>query len=591
MRFGLRTRLFAISMFPVIAVAIGLDLFFIMRTQKEVENEALNELDRLSKAIAVGLERNKARETTEASRFVKEVALSSGLRVTLIAPDGLVLADSEVPDDKWSKMDNHRFRPEVMEALSKGFGSSVRYSNTLSAPLIYVARVVEAQDGAVVLRLAMRATRLGERQASIHKIVFSFTFVSLAVIALGMFTFASMFTRRIIEMQHAAERMAQGDFGARLEESGPRELLGLAVAMNRMAKSCLETFDRLHADQRLLRTMVQAMTEGVMVTDANGNVVLCNKAMKDILGLDEPVEGRPIVDLLRSPEMLDAFSRAQKGLQTEKEFSLAYPTNRQILVNATRLHESEGVVMVVHDTTTIHRLHKMRRDFVANVSHELRNPVATIQAAAETLKDVVRGDDPDAKLAIETLLRQTGRVSSLINDLLNLAKLDSGEHGLRPQEVLLREVLANVLECFTAPASERKITLQVVVEPEDITAFCDPMGLATIVSNLLDNAVKYCREGDSVMVKAFRGKDGNVVVEVSDTGPGIEPQHLPRIFERFYRVDKGWSRELGGTGLGLSIVKHTAEAMGGNVLVQSTPGKGTRFQVTLPAPQSEPLRH
>ncbi|NOZ01173.1 MAG: PAS domain-containing protein, partial [Deltaproteobacteria bacterium] len=345
---------------------------------------------------------------------------------------------------------------------------------------------------------------------------------------------------------------------------------------------------------RLVKAILEGMQEGVLAVSPQGRITAANPAMLKLTDFQGDPVGRSPAELLRAPGLLNAIEEAGAGKPVTAEVVVTHPHRRTLLVNATPLGRPGGILVVVHDTTEVHRLHRMRRDFVANVSHELRNPIATIQAAVETLSDMggllgSSGPDEDGKALIATIERQTARMSAIVNDLLDLSRIESGQLKLKPEEIDAGEFIEGIVNGFKERADARGLRLRVDVEQDLATIFCDRTGLQTVLSNLLDNALKYTREGDEINVHAMQGNDGRAILEVADSGPGIEPKHLPRLFERFYRVDKGRSRDVGGTGLGLAIVKHLCAAMGGSVSVNSRVGSGTAFRVVLPCrKQSEP---
>ncbi len=580
MTVGLGPRLVAAGMLPVIGMAVALDSVLGARAEQAVQDEAAAELERLLGVVLTGLAGLEVREADRAQRFANGVGRAAGVRVTLIASDGTVLADSEVPKERLASLDNHASRPEVAQALREGLGQAVRYSRTVSVPLMYAARLWRAVDGPLVVRLALPMVRIVERRAEVRRLVVAWTAVGLGLYGAVMAGVAWAVGRRLRRLREAAEHMAQGDYAARVEEGGSPDEAALARSMNRLAAATAGTIARLDEEGKRLRAVLEAMNDGVAVTDAHGRVVLCNRVLRE--AWDGDAEGRALSDFLRAPEAIEVVRAALGGHAGVREAMVVHPKPAQILVSASPLPGGRGAVVVVHDTTEVHRLHRVRRDFVANVSHELRNPIATIQAAAETLADLGDQDAEARRVAVETLSRHAARLGSVVADLLDLSRLESGQHGYAIRPVRVGEVVAVVVSDFEAAARAKSLTLSWSVDPGDLTASCDPDGLAVVLRNLLDNAVRYTRPGDSVRVAARAEPDGRVLIEVSDTGPGIEETHLPRVFERFYRVDPGRSRGAGGTGLGLAIARHAAEAMGGALTVHSTFGHGATFRLTLP---------
>jgi len=376
------------------------------------------------------------------------------------------------------------------------------------------------------------------------------------------------------------------DLGVGLPEEPIRDPREIGTRLQRVGDFLTSTVTRMRAESRLVRSILEAMREGVLAVDRDGRIVLVNSGMLRLVGFSSSALGLAPGEVLGSGELVDAIEAALGGAPQSREVVLGEGNPRVLMANASPLAEGEGALLVVHDTTETHRIHQIRRDFVANVSHELRNPLATIQGAVETLQGIWedRTVSEDEQRLLDSVARQTARMSALVRDLLGLARLESGQETLHRIEVDLGDFLASLLAVFQERAERKGISLQWDVDPgASCSCLVDPSALHTVLGNLVDNAIRYSRPGDQVQVVALAGPPGEVCLEVRDTGPGIGEAHLPRIFERFYRVDPGRSREEGGTGLGLALVKHLVAAMGGQVSVKSSLGQGTVFTVRLPA--------
>lgn len=472
------------------------------------------------------------------------------------------------------------------------------------AALVDFARVARAEE--VVQDAAEMTTPMAmaaRQRTEVPSCAVMWSAVGLAVGGALLFILGWRVKRRLRLLRLAAEAMARGDYATRVVESGPRDLVALARSLNLLASTTHDTIARLDEERKRIHAVLHAMNDGVAVIDALGRVVMCNEVMRSLTRWTGDPEGRPLSDLLRAPEALEVVWGAIAGRSGAKEVTEGSarpsdlhvsnapgpPVPRQILVSASPLPGGQGAVVVIHDTTEVRRLLRVRRDFVANVSHELRNPIAAIQAAADTLEEV--GDQGDSwRLAVETIGRQARRLGTLVADLLDLSRLESGHHGYTIRPCAVRDVIGSVVSDFEDRARKKSLNMTWTTDPPELTAMCDPEGLATVLRNLLDNAVRYTRPGDSVRLEAYAKDEGAVWIEVADTGPGIEEIHLPRLFERFYRVDSGRSREadkdgggppLHGTGLGLAIARHAAEAMGGSLSVHSNVGRGTTFRLVL----------
>ncbi len=403
--------------------------------------------------------------------------------------------------------------------------------------------------------------------------------------------------RQLARLRRGAERFAAGELARKLPLEGPSDLVRLAEALNRMAAQLDERLRHLASQRNEMMAALSSMSEGVVAVDLEENILSLNPAAVQLLGLD-PLNaiGRGIVEMIRNPALQDLTHQALQTEQTvQAEITLRAPVRsaeaaveapRQLLVQGTALRDAWGkrigALLVALDVTRLRQLETVRRDFVANVSHEIKTPVAAIRGAAETLQDLAGCQNDDAQRFLRMIVRQSERLNALVEDLLNLARLeqDSQQRRVVLKPDLLAPVIEAALEACQMRAQARHIDLHVQC-PTDLSAPINSGLIEQALANLLDNAIKYSPEGARVEVTAaVVGQE--VVLAVQDTGPGIEPEHLTRLFERFYRVDKARSRALGGTGLGLAIVKHVAQAHGGRVSVDSAPGMGSTFRIHLP---------
>jgi two-component system phosphate regulon sensor histidine kinase PhoR len=402
---------------------------------------------------------------------------------------------------------------------------------------------------------------------------------TLAVVAAGWMS------RVVRDLTTAAQRMTHGDLDVRTGLEGGDELAELGHALDQLAGSLRGTMRELRSERDLQGRILEGMQEGVLVLDKNGRLVMMNPSLRAMLLLGTDAKGRLLIEVVRHADLHELVDRARAGRTVALgEIDLPGIKPRRLLVHATGFAgEAGGLLAVFVDVTDLRRLESLRRDFVANVSHELRTPVTAVRSAAETLRESALADPNPAVPArfVDIIIRNAERLQSLIEDLLELSRLESKEFRLKKERVDLPVVASIVMGLFRERADKKGVRLKVEL-PSDLPALTtDQRALEQVVSNLVDNAVKYCPAGSCVTVSA-ETSNGSVKVVVCDTGPGIDPKHVPRLFERFYRVDAGRSREIGGTGLGLSIVKHLVEAMGGQVTVDSTVGRGSSFSVTLP---------
>ena len=587
MRFGIRAKLFAGAL-VLIGVAIAAAELYLSHA---LENQLTERIrgDMLTRAALIaeraatsvpGLEEGRADPLADALGRI------GGVRVTLVRPDGTVAGDSEVDLEQLRRVENHGERPEVLEALGTGKGSSVRFSTTVSARMIYTA-VPMLLDGKPVgvARVALPLVEVDEAIAQMRRTLAAAALFALGFAALLSFSAAEFTSRRLRELTDAARRMAAGNLDVRTRTTGHDEIVALGHALDQLADSLSKSLGELRAERDLLTGILSSMNEGVLVVGGDGRVVLTNPALRAMLLIGADAVGKSVLQVVRNADLNHLLERAGHGHLAEGEIDLAGLMRRRALVRAVTLEdEPRGVLAVFVDVTELRKLEAVRRDFVANASHELRSPLTTIKAAAETLRD--ENESKAASRFIELIQRNAERLANLIDDLLELSRIESRDLNLELEPVDLHSVVDRTLAQHAHRAQLKRISITQQV-PQGLAVRGDRRALDHILGNLVDNALKYCGEGASVRI-AGAASEAGVTVSVADTGPGIAPEHLARVFERFYRVDAGRSRELGGTGLGLSIVKHLVEAMGGAVSADSRPGAGTTFSFTLqPAGSTE----
>jgi len=523
-----------------------------------------------------------------ADALVRRAARPTGSRVTLIALDGLVLADSEVASADLGRLENHRDRPEVRTALEGGVGRHLRTSASIHTPLLYVAMPVRDGDRTVgILRLALPLSAVTSSYDQINRVMLAGGLVALAVaFGIGVFV-AGRVTRPVIEMQATARQMSEGQFAVRVPVRSTDELGALGHALNVMAVRLHDQIANLEAERAKVTAILDGMVEGVIAVDGQERVLLMNERARVMFGVGRGRgEGKPFLEVIRNADLHEIFRAGRSaGDVARRELRLSAPVERMLRVTAVPLRlgaEPPGLVMVVDDVTELRRLEQVRTEFVANVSHELRTPLTAIQGYLETLLAGALEEPEHARRFLDVTFRHTERLGRLLNDLTDLSNIELGKVSLRLATTALRPVVDSVLEIVAAKARDGSVALATDVA-DTLTVHADHDRLAQILINLVDNAVKYTPPGGTVTVLGSVADDERVEVMVRDTGVGIPHADLPRITERFYRVDKARSRELGGTGLGLAIVKHVAANHGGEVKLWSHPGTGSTFTLRLPA--------
>jgi len=561
-----RFLLYVLSIVAVLVLAVV--LIIDRRLHERIVEQTIDGLAREAKLVAADWSRRAA-----ADSLADVAGTALGHRVTLIAEDGVVLGDSEFSGDALRALENHNNRPEVAVARQGGVGSARRLSSSAGDEEFYVA--VKAPAG--VARVSLPTRAIEEVFDRTRGDVFLAGVIALGVSAVLAGWLSHSVSRPIVELRDVAREIADGDLTRRPALSAPGEVGDLANALYRLAEQLSARMSALEADRTLLAAVVGSLEEGVIAVDSTGRVVQANDAARRILDLGAPVPFS--LDMLpREPMLRDALSDALRGASTGPlEVAL---NGRTLLLTACPLKHGGGV-LALFDVTATRRLETVRRDFVANVSHELRTPLTVIAGFSETLGE--EGVPPAQRRQFsEMILTNTTRMQRIVDDLLDLSRIESG--GWIPNPVML-DVAAVVDDAFTglrSAADAKGIELEARIDPASRKIFVDRTALGQILSNLLENALRYTSRG--TIAVSTSPASGGVNVSVSDTGSGIPADHLPRIFERFYRADSGRARQSGGTGLGLAIVRHLVEAHRGRIQARSTEGRGTTITMFFPAP-------
>lgn len=495
-----------------------------------------------------------------------------GRRVTFVNADGVVVGDTEFDDGALHALQNHLERPEVAAAIAQGVGNSRRPSPSTGDQELYVAVRV---DPLGVARVSLPTASIDEVTADARRDFFGASLLALAAALAIAFLFSRSVSRPVEELRDVAQALADGDLARRPTLKAPGEVGELAVALKKLAEQLTARLRALEEDETLLVQLTESLNEGVIAVDADRMVVRINETARRLLGTRAPLPF-PVDDLPRDVALRDALQDAYTGETTEgAELVIAGRT----LNIAARPLTGGGAVLALFDLTRVRRLEAVRRDFVANVSHELRTPLTIIGGFAETL---VEEDVPtDARLGFaERILGNTRRMQRIVDDLLDLSRIESGGWVPNPQKIELRTVANDVFAAARDAADKKGLVLSAEIPPDAAIVFADSTALRQVLGNLVDNAVRHTASGSIVLFSELQ--DRGIVVGVRDTGVGISAEHLPRIFERFYRVDPGRARDEGGTGLGLSIVKHLVEAHGGRVKAASEVGRGSRITALFP---------
>lgn len=527
-------------------------------------------------------------EAGDAPREVADrIAKASQGRGTIIDRHGTVIADSDVPAAKLASVENHASRPEVLDARARGVGRATRHSVTTDRDFRYVA--VATGDGHVV-RVAAPLTQIQSHiSATRQRLIVSAVIALITAIVLG-FVVARAVVRPLRRMTEAAARVARGDEAIDLPTDSADEFGALARSLSSLSAQVNDRITQLSSERDRLGSLLAGMIEGVVVVNRDGRVHVANPAAARILGATPPLVGRTVAETIRHPGARAAVEKAMRdGSVGELSFETTAADPRAVELNVRPLDPAAGggAVAVLHDVTHLRRLETMRRDFVSNVSHEFRTPVASIQGYSEALLDGAVDDAANARRFVEVIHRNATRLGRLVTDLLRLSQLEA--RAAEPptlEAVNVAAVATHVADTVGDRAAAVSARIVVVV-PETLEAHADPDGVEQILLNLVDNALKYGKApGGTITIRGERTPAG-VAISVEDDGPGIESRHLPRLFERFYRVDDARTGGEGGTGLGLAIVKGLATRMKGTVEVTSQLGKGSRFTLRLPGAMAE----
>jgi len=558
---------------------------------RSIEQDTLEEIDQSLHARATMLKKaaieNFLKPDATLQEHIGNLGSDIGTRITVIRADGVVVADSEEnPGD----MNNHGDRPEILAARANGSGTSTRFSNTLKVGMMYLAIPLRRENKLLgYVRTSLPLSRIGKRLDAIRNSVFLGAVLSAAAaLVLGFFA-AHHFIKPLVSMTVVAGAMSQGNYDQRLPMSRNDEIGKLAKAFNVLAESCRKRTETIVTDRNRLSAILSGMNEGVIAVEKNERVSHMNQAAGTLLDISaDDCLGKPIWEVIRVQDIVEVLSSVLQG-QTDPDGDLRLETQWKkeqfIELHASPLRDGQGnsvgAVVVLHDVSEFEKLAMVRREFVANASHELKTPITAIRGLVETLIDDRELGDPKRKRFLGKIQNQSMRLSAIVTDLLALSRLESKRDETEGGPFDLRRIVLSSTRNFNQMGCEQGIEIETQVTDASINIMGDAEAFRQLMSNLLDNAVKYTPEGGRIQVRLQKQND-LAVIEVQDTGIGIEPNDQARIFERFYRVDKARSRELGGTGLGLSIVKHIAITHGGSVTVDSTPGTGSTFRVKLP---------
>lgn len=519
-------------------------------------------------------------------QLAKDISAKIKSRVTFIDKLGVVLVDSDKTAAEVLTMENHADRPEVKTAFLGITGEDIRYSKTLKVDMLYIALPIKADlDVIAVIRLAIPLEQVQRILGTTRQtIILSLLFALVLAFVIG-----SLLSRSIIKplnrIIYASRKFAQGDFNHQLYHNSRDEIGELALTLNAMAEDIQNKIREVEIQSQQLQTIFQSMVEGIILVDKSLLIVTVNAPIERMFGVvGEAVKNKILLEAIPNNDIAESINQVLKsGQLLTKELSIVWPVNRTFQLNASPIFQNKevtGCLLVMHDVTEIRKLERVRSDFVANVSHELKTPLTSIKGFVETLIEGALEDKENAKHFLQIIQEHTDRLNNLINDLLDLAYLESKGIQLESQSFELKNLIDKILGGFRVQIQKRSLDVNNEIPP-GISLEADLAKIEQVFTNILDNAIKFNREQGSIKINS-QESDGKIKFIIEDSGLGIPAKDIPRIFERFYRVDKARSREMGGTGLGLAIVKHIIELHGGSVGVESTEGLGSKFWFILP---------
>jgi two-component system phosphate regulon sensor histidine kinase PhoR len=506
-------------------------------------------------------------------------------RVTLIGIDGVVLGDSHAD---WTQMDNHLYRPEVQEALAEGQGSRIRYSNTIGYDMMYVAVPVMTEGQPVgIVRTSLSIESIQTNVTQLRRAILVASMVLTLLAGLLAFFLVGRMVRPIRQLQEVAERMAGGNLHARLFPTREDEVGQLTVSFNRMANNLQEQMTTLVRERSRLAAVLSHMADGVLITDGSGRVLQMNPGAERLMNISEQEAiGQSYARVVRHHRLIELWKRCQESGREQSE--VVEITREGLFLQAIVTPFQEvggwGFLVILQDLTRIKRLESIRRDFISNISHELRTPLASLKALVDTLRDGALEDPPAAQRFLDRVEVEVDALTQMVQELLELSRVESGQVPLDRQEHHIEEVLSLSVERLRPQAQRAGLELVLDLSEERPQVLIDADRVRQVLTNLLHNAIKFTPPGGKVRVWTKQA-GAEVVVAVSDTGVGIAPEDLARIFERFYKADQ--ARSGGGTGLGLAIAKHIVQAHGGRIWAESVEGKGSAFYFSLPCREED----
>ncbi len=589
----MRTASFKLKLFLsyafVILASFGFVAYFLNRglednSLRNIKSHLINDARLIENQIPAGA--ITAEDSASLEKLAQTLSPRSNCRITIINTQGKVLAESEKPLSEIPEMVNHIDRPEVRCALKGETGSDIRYSSTLRINMLYVALPLKEEESIKgVLRLALPLESVQKTLSETKKTIIHGLLLALVLAFVLATVVAARTIKPINRMIQVSRKFAEGEFDRRITHFSRDEIGELAETLNQMAQDIENKIGEIKTQNQKLSAVFNSMIEGVIVLDRQGLIVSVNPAVEQIFNIQkDAVKGKVFLEAIRNSDIAEVINLTFKdGKSLSTEITLIYPAHRIFEVSATPIFNNDrvdGCLIVIHDITEIRRLETVRKDFVANVSHELKTPLTSIKGFVETLLEGALEDKDNNRNFLKIVRDHADRLNSLVDDLLSLSHLESKDITLQKESFDLKQEMDKVIFGFKSQSKSKNIDIKNEL-PANTQVVADKHKIEQVLTNIIDNAIKFNKDKGNIIIYS-READGKIKIIIEDSGIGIPEKDIPRIFERFYRVDKARSRQLQGTGLGLSIVKHIIELHNGNVGVESTEGLGSKFWFILP---------
>jgi two-component system phosphate regulon sensor histidine kinase PhoR len=574
----MKNKLFFKIFFGYLFLLFSIFVIFLFLSLRYFRNVYINDIKEILKNDAYLINETlkdqlKYKNFNELDKFIKEIAKKLNIRITVIDEGGNVISDSE-KDPKL--MENHLNRPEIQIALKEGTGIYVRYSSTVREDMIYFARIFEMQNKKYFIRTSYFLKSFKKNFTDIRNNILIFALIIFLISIAIIYFYSRSLYLPIKKLKEATKKVADGDFDTKVILHKEDEFKELADNFNLMTQELKQFFSEKIEKQKHLNTIISSIDDGIIAIDSKGKIVFVNNGFNKIFEI-QGLDNRYYWEFLISPDLIKVI---EDVISKKSNFQGAIEIkNRFYFCNATYLDQYEQAIIILHDISRIKEVEKVKKDLVANVSHELKTPLTAIAGFAETALETTK--EKETKKYLEIIINNSKRLINIINDLLLLSNIENNSQNIQFSEVDLSKLFNNIKKLFEKRLKEKNLKFILNLDENNKKIQADLYMMEQVFINLIDNAIKYTEKGE-IRINTYMKDKNKILIEVSDTGIGIPQEHIPRIFERFYVVDKSRSRESGGTGLGLSIVKHIINIHKGEILVDSKIGTGTKFIIILP---------